>query len=67
MTIVNGRDNESFESLLRRFREKVSQDRIFAELKKRRYFLTKGEQGRIDVRKGIQKAHRTRRKARRQE
>jgi len=31
-------DNESFDSLLRRFKKKVQNDRILSEIRKRRYF-----------------------------
>ncbi|MFP4344496.1 MAG: 30S ribosomal protein S21 [Anaerolineales bacterium] len=31
-------DNESFDSLLRRFKKKVQSDRILSEMRKRRYF-----------------------------
>ena len=62
MTFVVQREGESFESLMRRFRKKVNRDGIKTELKKRRYFVTKGEAGRIAKRKGIQRAQRSRRK-----
>ena len=65
MTIVTRRDNESFDSLLRRFRKKVNQDRIKTEVRKRRYFVTKGERARIAKRKGIQKERQRQRKQRR--
>jgi small subunit ribosomal protein S21 len=58
MTFVVRRDDESFDSMLRRFRKKVNQDRLKTELRKRRYFVTKGEQARIAKRKGIQRARR---------
>ncbi len=58
MTFVISRDNESFDSLLRRFRKKVNQDRLKTEVRKRRYFVTKGEQARIAKRKGVQRARR---------
>lgn len=64
MTFVVQREGESFESLMRRFRKKVNQDRIKTELRKRRYFVTKGERDRIAKRKGIQRAQRRRRKQR---
>ena len=38
MTYVVAEDNESFDSLLRRFKKKVQRDRILSELRKRRYF-----------------------------
>ncbi len=62
MTLVIRRDNESFDSLLRRFRKKVNQDRLKTEVRKRRYFITKGEQARIAKRKGIQRARRKKHK-----
>lgn len=65
MTYVIRRDNESNESLIKRFRKKVSRDRILSELRKRRYFITKGEEERIAKRKGISKARRRERKLRR--
>jgi small subunit ribosomal protein S21 len=58
MTFVTRREDESFDSLLRRFRKKVNQDRLKTELRKRRYFVTKGEQARIAKRKGIQRSRR---------
>jgi small subunit ribosomal protein S21 len=65
MTYVVRRDNESNESLIKRFRKKVSRDRILSELRKRRYYITKGEEDRIAKRKGISKARRRERKRRR--
>ncbi|MBN1874471.1 MAG: 30S ribosomal protein S21 [Anaerolineae bacterium] len=38
MTYVVADDNESFDSLLRRFKKKVQSDRILSEIRKRRYF-----------------------------
>jgi small subunit ribosomal protein S21 len=64
MTIVTMRENESSESLIKRFRNKVARDRIFSELKKRRYYVTKGEEARIAKRKGIARARRAERKRR---
>ncbi len=58
MTFVIRRDDESFDSLLRRFRKRVNQDKLKTELRKRRYFVTKGEKGRIAKRKGMQRARR---------
>ncbi|MGC9396842.1 MAG: 30S ribosomal protein S21 [Anaerolineae bacterium] len=65
MTYVVRGENESFDSLLKRFRKKVNRDRIKTELRKRRYFITKGERDRIAERKGIQRARRRQRRARR--
>ncbi|MDF1514625.1 MAG: 30S ribosomal protein S21 [Anaerolineae bacterium] len=58
MTFVISRDDESFDSLLRRFRKRVNQDKLKTELKKRRYFVTKGEAARIAKKKGMQRARR---------
>ncbi len=38
VTFVFADDNESFDSLLRRFKKKVQGDRILSEIRKRRYF-----------------------------
>ncbi len=38
MTYVFADDNESFDSLLRRFKKKVQADRILSEIRKRRFF-----------------------------
>jgi small subunit ribosomal protein S21 len=64
MTYVIRSENESFDSLLKRFRRKVNRDRIKTELRKRRYFVTKGQRARIAERKGIQRARRRQRRAR---
>jgi small subunit ribosomal protein S21 len=64
MTVVMRREDESSESLIKRFRTKVTRDRIFSELKKRRYYVTKGEESRIAKRKGIARARRAERKRR---
>jgi small subunit ribosomal protein S21 len=65
MTFVIQTENETFDSLLKRFRKKVNRDRIKTELRKRRFFVTKGERDRIARRKGIQRARRRQRRARR--
>ena len=51
MTRVVRRDGESPESLLKRFRKKVMRDRILGDAKRKRYFVSKGEQKRIALRK----------------
>lgn len=38
LTYVVSEQNESFDSLLRRFKKKVQRDRILSEIRKRRYF-----------------------------
>lgn len=51
MTKVMLRPGESPESLLRRFRKKVAQDRVLSDAKRKRYFISKSEQRRIEQRK----------------
>jgi small subunit ribosomal protein S21 len=38
VTFVTASDNESFDSLYKRFKHKVQQDRILSEIRRRRYF-----------------------------
>lgn len=38
MANVVARDNESFESLLKRFNKRVQQERILAEVRRREYY-----------------------------
>lgn len=38
VTYVVADDNESFDSLLRRFKKRVQSDRVLSEIRKRRYF-----------------------------
>jgi len=51
--------------MLKRFRKRVNRDRIKSELRKRRYFITKGEKDRIAQRKAERKARKRLRKTRR--
>lgn len=51
MTRVVLRPGESPESLLRRFRKKVTQDRILSDAKRKRYFVSGSEQRRVALRK----------------
>jgi small subunit ribosomal protein S21 len=46
LTTVELRPGESQESLLRRFRKKVTRARILSTVKKKRYFVSKSEQRR---------------------
>lgn len=64
MTYVTRRPGESFNSMLKRFRKRVNRDRIKSELRKRRYFITKGEKDRIAQRKAERKARKRLRKNR---
>jgi len=38
VTFVTASDNEEFDSLYKRFKHKVQQDRILSEIRRRRYF-----------------------------
>ena len=55
MTFVKRRPGESADQLIKRFRKRVTTDRIKSEMKKRRYFITKGEKARIQRRKAERK------------
>lgn len=51
MTRVAQRSGESLERLLKRFRKKVTRDRILSNAKKKRYFVSKSQQRRLALRK----------------
>jgi small subunit ribosomal protein S21 len=50
------RDEESFDSLLRLFNRQVMNSGILTDIRRKRFFVTKGEQRRIDARKGRRRA-----------
>jgi len=58
---VKLRDGESQDKLLRRFRKAVIRSKVMSEVRKRRWFVTKSEQRRMDKKKAIR---RIRKKAR---
>jgi small subunit ribosomal protein S21 len=58
---VELRPGESQESLLKRFRKKVTRSRVLSDVRKKRWFVSKSEQRRIAKRKGIRKARRRQR------
>jgi small subunit ribosomal protein S21 len=60
MTVELG-PGESQESLLKRFRNKVTKSRILSDVRKKRWFVSKSEQRRIAKRKGIRRARRRQR------
>jgi small subunit ribosomal protein S21 len=64
VTFVKRRPGESTEQLIKRFRKRVTKDRIKSELKKRRYFITKGEEDRIQRRKAERKMRKRQRRKR---
>ncbi len=53
---VEMRPGETFESLLRRFGRAVNSGGILKEHRKRRWFVSKGEQRRMAEKKGIRRA-----------
>ena len=53
---VKLREGESFDSLLRRFNKEVMEGGVMKDLRRRRWFVPRGEQKRIDERKGRRRA-----------
>ena len=62
LTQVKLRPNESQESLLRRFRKKVTRDRVMTEVRKRRWFMSPSEQRRLAKKKAIRRMKRRERR-----
>ena len=65
MTKVVLRAGESLESLLKRFRKKVTRDGVLSAVKRKRFFVSKSEQKRIAQRKAIRRERRRQWKANR--
>ena len=55
MPRVKLKDGESQQQLLRRFRKKVTRSGVMSEVRKRRWFVSKSEQRRIDEKKAIRR------------
>ena len=53
---VKVRDGESFDGLLRRFNKEVMDGGVMKDLRRRRWFIPKGEQRRMEERKGRRRA-----------
>jgi len=62
LTHVVIRDGESFDSMLKRFRKKVSRSRILSEVKKRRFYVSKSEKRHRALRKAISRERKRQRK-----
>jgi small subunit ribosomal protein S21 len=62
---VKLKDGESQQQLLRRFRKKVTRSGVMSEVRKRRWFVSKSEQRRMDEKKAIRRIRK--RERRRQE
>jgi small subunit ribosomal protein S21 len=67
VTKVYLRQGESIENLLKRFRKRVTRDRVLSEVKRKRYFVSKSEQRRIAKRKAVRKERRRRWKQQRRQ
>jgi len=65
LTRVVLRPGESQESLLRRFRKKVTQDRILSDVKKKRFFVSKSEKRRRARLKAMRRERQRRRREQR--
>ena len=55
MTTVNLRPNESQDALLKRFRKKVAKSGILSTVRRKRWFVSKSEQRRMDQKKAIRR------------
>lgn len=53
---VERKPGESQEELLRRFRKQVATSGILGELRKRRWFISKGEKRRMQRKRAVRKA-----------
>ncbi len=58
MTSVTLRPNESQESLLRRFRKRVTNDGILSTVRRKRWFVSKSELRRIERKKALRRQRR---------
>lgn len=59
---VSLREGESQDKLLRRFRKKVTRSGVMSEVRKRRWFVSKNEQRRMDAKKAIRRQKKRTRK-----
>lgn len=62
MTRVVLRSGESQSQLLRRFRKKVTRDRVLSDVRRKRWFISKGAQRRMAKAKAIRRALRRKRR-----
>ena len=58
MTVVNLRNNESQEQLLKRFRKKVVKSGVLSTVRRKRWFVSKSELRRIQKKKAIRRLKR---------
>jgi small subunit ribosomal protein S21 len=55
LTAVNLRNNESQDSLLKRFRKKVVKSGVLSTVRRKRWFVSKSEQRRMEQKKAIRR------------
>jgi small subunit ribosomal protein S21 len=58
LTVVNLRSTESQDSLLKRFRKKVVKSGILSTIRRKRWFISKSEQRRMEKKKAIRRIKR---------
>lgn len=58
MIRIERREGENIDATLRRFRAQVAQARVMSALKRKRYFVSKGEQRRMAKRRGLRRERR---------
>jgi small subunit ribosomal protein S21 len=63
MAHVTLRPNETQESLLRRFRKKVTNSGVLSTVRRKRWHISKSELRRIEKKKAIRRSRRRQRKA----
>ena len=62
MVSVVLRDGENQQQLTRRFRKKVTRSGLLSEVRKRRWYVSRSEQRRIDKRKAIRRYEKNRKR-----
>ncbi|MFZ4825778.1 MAG UNVERIFIED_CONTAM: 30S ribosomal protein S21 [Anaerolineae bacterium] len=62
MATVKLKPNESQESLLRRFRKRVTNSGVLSTVRRKRWHISKSELNRIEKKKAIRRARRRQRK-----
>lgn len=62
MPKVSLRSNESQEQLLRRFRKEVMKSKVLADVRRKRWFVSKSELDRINAKKASRRARRVQRR-----
>ncbi|HVM70833.1 MAG TPA: 30S ribosomal protein S21 [Anaerolineales bacterium] len=58
LTVVNLRSNESQDMLLKRFRKKIVKSGILSTVRRKRWFVSKSEQRRMEKKKAIRRIKR---------